>query len=110
MSIPVPAFLRNRDGHFLLTLRCQVYPDGTARVAVMEGTGAPDLDESVRSSFSGLPWYRGEINGKPVTVTVRLVIEGQWKYGEEAIDWGGRIPPQSGEPVVVSNSWGLPVR
>ena len=90
--IPVPPFLQNRDGHFLLTLRCRVDPEGGAQVEVMEGTGAPDLDESVRSSFSGLPWYRAEMAGRPVAVSVRLVIEGRWQAGEDSIDWGGRTP------------------
>ena len=93
--IPIPPFLRNRDGHFLLTLRCHVEPDGSTRVWVMEGTGAPDLDDSVRASFSGLPWYRAERAGKPVAVDVRLVIEGRWEAGQDSIDWGGRIPRQS---------------
>ena len=93
LKIPVPAFLRNRDGQFLLTLRVRVETDGSTQVQVMEGTGAPELDESVRQSFSGLTWYRAELAGKPLAVTVRLVIEGQWEYGQEAIDWGGRIPP-----------------
>lgn len=90
--IPIPPFLRNRQGHFRVTLRCQVAPDGSTRVAVMDGTGAPDLDESVRASFSELPWYRAELAGQPVAVTVRLVIEGHWESGQENIDWGGRIP------------------
>ena len=93
MKIPVPAFLRNRDGQFLLTLRVRVETDGSTQVSVMEGTGAPDLDESVRQSFSGLTWYRAELAGKPVAVTVRLVIDGEWQYGQDAVDWGGRIPP-----------------
>lgn len=93
MKIPVPAFLRNRDGQFLLTLRVRVEIDGSTQVRVMEGTGAPDLDESVRQSFSGLTWYRAELAGRPVAVTVRLVIEGEWQTGQDAIDWGGRIPP-----------------
>lgn len=92
-TIPVPTFLRNRDGHFLMTLRCRVEKDGSTRVQVMEGTGAPDLDEAVCQSFSGLPWYRAELGGQPVAVTVRLVIEGSWENGQEFIDWGGRIPP-----------------
>ncbi|MBX3168798.1 MAG: hypothetical protein KF760_15390 [Candidatus Eremiobacteraeota bacterium] len=91
--IPIPAFLRNRDGHFLMTLRCRVEKDGSTRVEVMEGTGAPTLDEAVRQSFSGLPWYRAEVAGQPVAVTVRLVIEGSWESGQDSIDWGGRIPP-----------------
>jgi hypothetical protein len=90
--IPIPPFLQNRDGHFRLTLRCLVAADGVAQVQVMEGTGAPDLDESVRSSFSGLPWYRAESAGRPVAVTVRLVIEGTWQTGQQSVDWGGRIP------------------
>lgn len=93
LRIPIPDFLRNRDGHFLMTLRCRVEKDGSTRVLVMEGTGAPGLDEAVRQSFSGLPWYRAEIAGQPVAVTVRLVIEGNWETGQESIDWGGRIPP-----------------
>ncbi len=91
-QIPIPEFLRNREGHFLLTLRCEIGPDGSSRISLMEGTGAPDLDESVRQSFSGLPWYRGEIDGRPVALSVRLVIEGSWKLGEDAVPWGGRIP------------------
>ena len=93
MKIPVPAFLRNRDGQFLLSLRVRVETDGSTQVTVMEGSGAPDLDESVRQSFSGLTWYRAELAGKPVAVTVRLVIEGDWQYGQDAVEWGGRIPP-----------------
>jgi len=92
-TIPIPAFLRNRDGQFLMTLRCRVEKDGSTRVEVMEGTGAPPLDEAVRQSFSGLPWYRAELAGQPVAVTVRLVIEGSWESGQDAINWGGRIPP-----------------
>lgn len=95
MQIPVPAFLRNREGHFLMTLRCRVEKDGSTLVQVMEGTGAPELDESVRQSFSGLTWYRAELSGQPVAVTVRLVIEGSWENGREFIDWGGRIPPMN---------------
>ena len=91
--IPVPPFLRNRQGNFLMTLRCRVEKDGFTQVLVMEGTGAPDLDESVRQSFSGLPWYRAELAGQPVAVTVRLVIEGSWEIGQDHIEWGGRIPP-----------------
>lgn len=97
-QIPVPPFLRNRDGHFLLTLRCQIAVDGSSRVAIMEGTGAVELDESVCRSFSGLPWYRGELDGQPIGLTVRLVIEGSWKAGEEAVPWGGRIPRQQSGP------------
>lgn len=92
-NIPIPAFLRNRDGQFLMTLRCRVEKDGSTRVEVMEGTGAPPLDEAVRQSFSGLLWYRAELAGQPVAVTVRLVIEGSWETGQDAIHWGGRIPP-----------------
>lgn len=92
-QIPIPAFLRNRDGQFLMTLRCRVEKDGSTRVEVMEGSGAPTLDDSIRESFSGLPWYRAEIAGQPVAVTVRLVIEGSWEIGQESIHWGGRIPP-----------------
>ncbi len=92
-QIHIPAFLRNREGHFLMTLRCRVEKDGSTRVEVMEGTGAPTLDEAVRQSFSGLPWYRAEIAGQPVAVTVRLVIESGWEIGQESIHWGGRIPP-----------------
>lgn len=93
MRIPIPQFLRNRDGQFLMTLRCRVEKDGSTRVEVMEGTGAPELDESVRDSFSGLSWYRAELAGQPVAVTVRLVIEGSWEIGQDAINWNGRIPP-----------------
>ena len=91
--ISIPTFLRNRDGHFLLTLRCRIEKDGSSQVQVMEGTGAPGLDEAVRESFSGLPWYRAEVAGQPVAVTVRLVIEGSWEAGQDSINWGGRIPP-----------------
>lgn len=93
MHIPIPQFLRNRNGQFLMSLRCKVEKDGSTRVEVMEGTGAPELDESVRDSFSGLSWYRAEIAGQPVAVTVRLVIEGSWEVGQDAINWNGRIPP-----------------
>ncbi|MFN8606791.1 MAG: hypothetical protein U0931_04625 [Vulcanimicrobiota bacterium] len=95
LKIPIPPFLRNREGHFLMTLRCRVEKDGSTLVQVMEGTGAPDLDESVRQSFSGLPWYRAEQAGQPMAVTVRLTIEGSWESGQDSIDWGGRIPPMN---------------
>lgn len=93
--IPLPDFLQGRDGHFLMTLRCRIEIDGSSRIEVMESCGAPDLDEAVRQSFSGLPWYRGQLAGRPLALTVRLVIEGQWQAGERSIDWGGRIPGQT---------------
>ena len=93
MRIPVPAFLRNRDGHFLMSLRCRVEKDGSTRVEVMDSSGAPTLDDAVRESFSGLPWYRAEVAGQPIAVTVRLTVEASWEAGQESIDWGGRIPP-----------------
>lgn len=93
MRIPIPAFLRNRDGHFLMSLRCRVEKDGSTRVEVMDSSGAPPLDEAVRESFSGLPWYRAEVAGQPIAVTVRLTVEAAWETGQDSIDWGGRIPP-----------------
>ena len=98
-QIPIPEFLRNRDGHFLMTLRCRIAVDGGSRVEVMEGTGATPLDESVAQSFRNLPWYPAQLRGRSVEVTVRLIIETEWKAGESYIDWGGRVPKQ--DPIVL---------
>lgn len=91
-TIAIPEFLRNRDGHFRLSLKCLIEPDGSSRIEVWDGTGCPELDENVRQSFSGRNWYPALLEGRPQRCTVRLTVESSWKPGESAIDWGGRVP------------------
>ena len=91
-TIAIPDFLRNRDGHFRLSLKCRIEADASSRVEVWDGTGCPELDENVRQSFSGRNWYPALLQGRPLRCTVRLTVESSWKAGQSEIHWGGRVP------------------
>ena len=90
--IPLPEVLKQRGGRGVVSLKCAVAIDGSSQVSVMDSSGMVALDENLQKSFSNLPWYPGEENGKPVAVVVRLIIEASWNTGDEVIQWKGRIP------------------
>ena len=91
--IEIPEWLQSRSGQVELALRCDIGADGSSRVTVLQGSGVVDLDEAVRSAFSGLPWYPAERAGRPVPLAVRLIVNSRWDAGDRFIPWGRRVPP-----------------
>ena len=91
-SIPVPPSLKRHGGRFVISLKCAIAMDGSSEVSVLDGTGSFDLDQTLQSSFSHLPWYPAESRGVPVALNVRLTIEAHWETGADKIEWRGLRP------------------